>query len=104
MLLLDDDAELPAQPDEAEAALAERIGPLGVERIDEALKHHTRTSWLKVARVVHDAMDANGASVFDETCLALYVRRIIVLVDAGALKSQGNVRKPRWSEVRLLTR
>ena len=101
MLLLDDQAELSAQPDEVETALGAQLGEQGLSAIDDTLKEHTQRRWLKVARVVLDALKASGAPVSNETCIALYVRRVIALVDAGVFEAQGNLRRPRWSEVRL---
>jgi hypothetical protein len=101
MLLLDDQAELSAQPDEVETALGAQLGEQGLSAIDDTLKEHTQRRWLKVARVVLDALTAGGAPVSNETCIALYVRRVIALVDAGVFEAQGNLRRPRLSEVRL---
>jgi hypothetical protein len=101
MLLLDDHAELPARPDEAEAALEAQLGEQGLSATDEMLKKHTRRRWLKVSRVVADALEASGVPVSNEGYVALYVRRTIALVDAGLFEAQGDLRRPRRSEVRL---
>jgi hypothetical protein len=101
MLLLDDDDELPAQPTSAEQALEVGMGSSGLTAIDEALIRHATNRWSKVARVVSDALKYGGHDPWDEATLHLYVRRVIHLVESGVLESQGNLRKPRWSEIRL---
>jgi hypothetical protein len=100
MLLLDDDDELPAFPEPSEAALSVQLGEQGLRVIDAALMSHARPSWLKVARVVHDALGRGGAVMTDDI-VRLYVRRVATLVEGGSLEAQGNLRRPRFSEVRL---
>jgi hypothetical protein len=101
MLLLDDDDELPLLPDEAEAELAAQLGEERVRAIEEALVSHTRVRWLKVARVVADALKAGGFPATEDAFVRLHVRRVIALVDSGRLEAQGKLRRPRRSEVRL---
>lgn len=100
MLLVDDDDALPALPDERETELTAQLRADGLNRIDENLRHHTHDHWLKVARVVADAVRDGGFSLTDENVVRLHVRRIGFLVESGALEAQGNLRQPRWSEVR----
>jgi hypothetical protein len=100
MLLLDDDDQLPDAPTEAETLLAESLGAAGLLAIDEAIVNATPTRWLKVARIVVDAITAAGFST-EEAQVQLHVRRTIALVAAGRLDAQGNVQRPRFSEVRL---
>jgi hypothetical protein len=101
MLLLDDDDELPAQPDEGEAKLSIGLGDSGLLAIDEAIRKSARGTWLKVARIVGDALESGGFKISDDVAIDLHVRRVISLVDSGALEAKGNLRRPRWSEVRL---
>jgi hypothetical protein len=101
VLLLDDDDELPLSPDEGEAMLAAEIGATGIRAIDASLLEHAQRGWLKVARVVLDALEARGLPTWDDSHIDLLVRRVIGLVNSGALVARGNLRKPRWSEVRL---
>ena len=101
MLLLDDDDELPLLPDEAEASLASQLGEQGLRAIDDALGKQARRTWLKVARVVFDALKAGGFEASNDASIHLHVRRVITLADAGVFEAQGNLRRPRWSEVRL---
>jgi hypothetical protein len=100
MLLLDDDDELAASPDPDETELATRLGPLGLQGVDAALVNHAQRKWLKVARVVIDAL-RSGEFCVEEDAIRLHVRRIGELVRAGRLEAQGNLRRPRFSEVRL---
>jgi hypothetical protein len=100
-LLLDDQGELPIAVDEAEAALAANLGPIGLRRIDDNLRRQAVRTWLKVARVVVKALDEGGFQLSDEATIRLHTRRVIALVESGELESQGNLRRPRWSEVRL---
>ena len=100
MLLLDDDDELPKSPEPGELVLVARLGLDGLRAIDAALLGHARPTWLKVARVVHQALDS-GCFAIDDDIVDLHVRRVAGLVASGSLESQGNLRRPRWSEVRL---
>ena len=102
MLLLDDDDELPTLPDEDEANLHARLGREAVRAIDTAIVIHARAHWLKVARVVHDVISSSGMP-FDDAIVARHIRRVIDLVQARLLEARGNLRKPRWSEIRKPT-
>jgi hypothetical protein len=42
-----------------------------------------------------------GFSLAEESHIQLHVRRVIVLVKSGKLEGKGELRRPRWSEVRL---
>jgi hypothetical protein len=101
VLLLDDDDELPSQPGDDEARLSAEIGDAGLRSIDNAIGKCARPAWLKVARVVLDAIKAGGFEISDDASIRLHVRRVITLVASGALEAKGNLRRPRWSEVRL---
>jgi hypothetical protein len=100
MLLLDDDDELPASPQPSESELAAQLGPVGMHAIDTALTSHARSCWLKVARVVFDALRSGGFEAEDDI-VAVHVRQVANLVASGVLEAQGNLRRPRWSEIRL---
>jgi Protein of unknown function/Sel1 repeat len=71
-----------------------------VARIDAAILAHATPSFQKVARLVSMAMksipDAPG-TVTD----VFYAQRIMHLVRTGQMESQGNLRRMRFSEVRL---
>lgn len=100
---MDDDDELPDQPEDAESKLVTELGDDGLRAIDEALLRYTRGTWLKVARVVADAMEAGGFATSEDAPIDLHVRRMMALVDSGVIEAQGDVRRPRWSEVRQPT-
>jgi hypothetical protein len=100
VLLLDDDDELPP-PDAREAGLAAALGDDRLATIDSALIANTKKQWLKAARVVFDALEAGGFPKDNDHYVDLHVRRLIALVDSGKLEAQGNLRRPRFSEVRL---
>lgn len=99
MLLLDDEDELPLEAGPEEVQLAADLGPVGLQAIDTNLLACADVQWLKGARIVSEAMK-NGGFAYDDDCTDLHVRRLIGLVDRGVLEGQGNLRKPRWSEVR----
>ncbi|HEV8245205.1 MAG TPA: hypothetical protein VGP93_05530 [Polyangiaceae bacterium] len=98
---MDDDDELPASPDEGETALVAQLGAHALLAIDVTLKSHNQRRWLKVARVVAEALKAGGFAVWNDSHVHLHVRRVIGLVDSGSLEAKGNLLRPRWSEVRL---
>lgn len=70
------------------------------EDLDAPILSVVETHWLKVARIILDTAgrlgDAYDASRYDEIAA-----RIVALVDAGRLESQGNLAHWRYSEVRL---
>jgi hypothetical protein len=101
LLLDDDDDEVPSQPDAAEARLFNELGDAGLRAIDDAIGKCARRAWLKVARVVIDALKAGGFGISDHASIHLHVRRVIFLVDSGVLEAKGNLRRPRWCEVRV---
>jgi hypothetical protein len=100
LLLLDDDDELPALPEDGESNLAAQLGPDALRAIDTAIVDHTRLRWLKVARIVYDAIRTGNFPV-EDAIVELHVRRVILLVQPNVLEGKGNLRKPRWSEIRL---
>jgi hypothetical protein len=100
---LDDDDARPVQPEEDESRLAAKLGDDGLQAIDAAIQQHTRARWLKVARVIADALEAGGFDPSAEGAADLHLRRLMGLVDSGRIEAQGNLRRPRWSEVRLPT-
>jgi hypothetical protein len=96
----DDEWLLPASPTQEETELVRALGPNGLKAVDDAIVKATQRRWLKVARIVTDAIEAGGFSIAEDQ-LDLHVRRIIALVKVGTLESQGNLRRPLFSEVRL---
>lgn len=100
-LLLDDDDQLPTMPDQVETKAAAQLGGDALRAINDALGTCAQHRWLKVARVVADALRAGGFPVSDDAYARLHARRVISLVDSGILEAKGDLRRPRWSEVRL---
>ena len=86
-------------PSSEELRLATEIGPAGLAAIDAALLTHTRDRWMKVARVVFDAIDGQGLPV-EEPYVSFYVRRLLRLAELGEVEGKGDLRRPRYSEVR----
>jgi hypothetical protein len=101
MLLIDDDDELSAAPDAEEAELASTLGPAGLASIDDTLCRLASPRWQKLAKVIANAMQEGGCDPGNQVAVRLHTRRVCGLVDARALRAQGNPRKPRWSEVCL---
>jgi Protein of unknown function len=69
-------------------------------QVDQIIFSVVAPSWHKMARIIWDAVkrgEGRGLGVTDE----MFAARIQVLVEAGRLESQGDVRKWRHSEVRL---
>jgi len=100
VLLLDDDDMLSETPSDAELSLAAKLGA-DVARIDERILQHTRSRYLKVARVVIDAVNAGGFDAWEDGVMELHTRRVILLGAAGQLEIDGNPLRPRFSEIRL---
>src|SRR5688500_6433699 len=79
--------------------LLRRLGSSGIGQVDQNLRRNAQGQWLKVARIVAHAMRDGGFEAADNV-VNLHVRRVIALVESGTLEGQGDLRKPRWSEVR----
>jgi hypothetical protein len=95
-----DDESIPSSPSDGERALAAQFGEEGLRTIDATLRSHAQSRWLKTARVIADALTTGGCPA-DDDYFDLHARRLIALVESGLLEGQGNLLKPRWSEVRL---
>jgi len=74
--------------------------PSQLEDIDRALLAAARPHFQKVALVVAIAM-RQLAQQLPAIPDAVYAQRIIRLVEQGQLESQGDLRRMRFSEVRL---
>ncbi|MCX6927911.1 MAG: DUF3658 domain-containing protein [Verrucomicrobia bacterium] len=71
-------------------------------RIDDAILAVAKPDWLKVARVIADVTRVEGDCVGDnDDGFQAIAERIEALVREGRLVAQGNLRKQRYSEVRL---
>lgn len=100
MSLNDQDQNDPPLTSEQEE-LVNKLMASEVENIDEALLSNISSYWKKVASVV-------GATMMDlENRVegipdVYYANRIIYLAEKGLIESQGNLRRMRFSEIRLL--
>ena len=95
-----DGFQLPVTASESARSLAESLEPADLQSIDDAITRATLSRWSKVARVVSDAMKEGGYAT-EEAAFELHIRHVILLVEAGTLEARGNLRWPRFSEVRL---
>lgn len=96
----EDEVEVPETPDVEELQLTLELGEHGLRNIDDALKRASDGKFLKVARIIVNAL--KGLSVRpSDLYVNVCVRRILALVDEGILETRGNVRRPRFSEARL---
>ena len=66
------------------------------DELEALLLAQATASWQKIAMIIGRAMIENN--IWDDNRLG---DRITALVDAGKLESAGNIRKWRFSEVRL---
>jgi len=71
-----------------------------LEIIDQALLSNICHNWRKVARVVGTTMSDLEERVFGIPDI-FYANRIIQLAGKGLIESQGNLRRMRYSEIRL---
>jgi len=71
-----------------------------IARIDAALLAHTTKAFHKVAKIVSLAMKSIPDAPENVTD-CFYAQRIAHLVRSGQMQSQGNLRRMRFSEVRL---
>ena len=94
----EDEFDRPLTPEELRKV--ERLSAHEVATIDQALLANAALQWRKVARVVGTSMtslDSRVAGIPD----VYYSQRVANLVSEGQLESQGNLRRMRFSEVRL---
>jgi hypothetical protein len=85
---------------EQEEQLVARLPAELVRRIDDALLATAKHRFQKVARIIVEVMQSfsdRPSGIPD----VYYAQRIAKLVEAGLLESQGNLRRMRFSEVRL---
>lgn len=84
----------------AESERVAGLSPEQLELIDTALLAQVSTNWRKVARIVGTAMlsmPSRPKGVPD----VFFAKRVVLLVEAGRLESQGDLRRMGFSEVRL---
>jgi hypothetical protein len=100
MAMPDDELEVPEKPDVDELQLTLELGEHGLRNIDDALKKAADGKFLKVARIIVNALktlQVRPTELYVNVC----VRRVHALVEEGIFEARGNVRRPRWSEARL---
>jgi hypothetical protein len=91
-----EDAELTAK----ELSRVSQLRPVDLEAIDNALLASASGNWRKVAFIVGTAMHSL-AGRFAGVPDVFYSQRVCMLVARRALQAQGNLRRMRFSEVRL---
>ena len=80
--------------------LVSRLSSSQLECIDAALLSNCSNQWRKVARVVGSTMTESTNKV-EGVPDVFYAQRVVGLVEQGALLSQGNLKRMRFSEVKL---
>ena len=78
----------------------EQLSASEITEIDKTLLANAAPQWRKVARVVSASMIELKSRVVGIPDL-YYSQRVATLVSDGKLESQGNLRRMRFSEVRL---
>jgi len=73
---------------------------MDVDGLDATILSHARENWLKVAMVVARTMQDRDLGLSDEP-FDIVVARVRALVARGRLVAQGDLSRPRFSEVRL---
>lgn len=88
----------PLTPDQEE--LVSKLTDSDLEKIDNALLGYASKYWRKVASVVGATMNnlENRVSGIPDV---FYAQRIILLKENGKLESQGNLKRMRFSEIKL---
>jgi hypothetical protein len=101
--------EQPVEPDEHlfggamdadEANVVSALTPGQVTAIDAAILHDVSPRWSKVAMVLGRQLKARPGIPRDIP-LEYYWQRLSLLVDQGRVEVQGDLRRARYSEVRL---
>jgi hypothetical protein len=76
---------------------------MNLDELDAAILSHVEGRWLKVARIASRALNDFGIPPSDDQ-LEIVIARLRALVAQGRLLAQGNLSRPRYSEVRLSPR
>ncbi len=95
----EDDLRTLLDDDEIRAILA--LTDADIKAIDEAILSQLSVHWQKTALVVSVAMDAYPEKYFDIPDL-FYGERVVALFAKGLIEANGNLRRMRSSEVRML--
>ncbi len=94
--IVQDDPDLSA----TQRAVTDNLSTEQVSIIDEKLMEYACENWRKVARLVMSAMQDLRGNIKNVPDI-YYGERIRSLVTEGRLKSQGNLKRMRYSEVKL---
>lgn len=84
----------------AEGARVVKLSQAELALIDKALLSQVSGDWRKVARVVGMAI-LSMRDLPSDVPDAFFAKRVGLLVESGQLESQGDLRRMRFSEVRL---
>lgn len=87
--------------DAAQQRRADALTPQQIAAIDRELLNASDPHWRKVARLVATAMTDDWPNKPDGIADVYYAQRVARLVQLGKLESQGDLRRMRFSEVRL---
>lgn len=85
---------------EAQVAIVSKLTVSELEKIDKEILKNSSHQWRKVARVVGQTL-LKLQTEFPGVPDVFYSARIEFLVKSGALQSQGNLKKMRYSEIKL---
>ena len=96
-----DDQALDGPMDATQQARADALTAVQLEAIDRQILRASDVRWRKVARIVADLMLSDWPGKPDGIADVFYAERVARLVQQGKLESQGNLRRMRFSEVKL---
>ena len=96
-----DDQALDGPMNATQQARADALTPGQLEAIDRQILRSSDVQWRKVARIVADLMLNDWPGKPDGMADVFYAQRVARLVQQGQLESQGNLRRMRFSEVKL---
>jgi len=87
-------------PDPEDLVAIAELTEADINRIDQSILDSCSPQWRKVAYVVSLAMDAYP-DLYQGIPDVFYSQRVGWLVSTGKLEAQGNLRRMRFSEIRL---
>ena len=96
-----DDQEPDGPLSATQQARVDALSPSQVAAADQALTSVAASQWQKVARLVAEVMTSNWPNKPSGIADVYYAQRVAKLVQEGILEAQGDLRRMRFSEVRL---
>ena len=96
-----DDQEPDGPLSTGQQARVEALSQRQVAAADAALMSAAAPHWQKVARLVAEVMTSNWPNKPSGIADVYYAQRVDMLVQKGILEAQGDLRRMRFSEVRL---